>query len=144
GTNKPAGSATSIYMDGGPDAAALLAWDLSSIPAGSIVESVRIDLYVTNASRVAYPAYALLQPWSNDATWAATGTGSFWDSAGALGLADRGPLMGEFSALRKGAATFTLDAGGVDVVQSWIDNPDANHGLVFQNYHSSDGIIIVS
>ncbi len=144
GSNKSAGSVTGLFMDGGPDAAALLAWDLSSIPAGSVVDSVRLDLYVTNSSKVAYSAYGLLQSWTNDATWAATGTGSSWSTAGAQGSADRGLLVGQLSAPKNGATSFSFNAGGLAMVQSWIDNPDTNFGIIFQDYSSSDGVIVAS
>jgi hypothetical protein len=74
----PAGSGKDVYS--------LLRWDLSSIPAGSEVSSVSIDLNVTNASNQSYQLYELKRPWvERAATWLLYASGSSWEVAGAKG-----------------------------------------------------------
>ena len=64
------GTATSFDVDGDPDIAALLRWDVSAIPTGSIVVSAAIDLYVSNSTKQNYEVYALQRAWDElSATW---------------------------------------------------------------------------
>src|SRR5919199_6316186 len=62
GGDEPSGSGKDIY--------ALLRFDLSSIPAGSTIESATLKLNITNPSVNTYQAYALTRAWvENQATW---------------------------------------------------------------------------
>ncbi|MEX0611317.1 MAG: DNRLRE domain-containing protein, partial [Pirellulales bacterium] len=64
------GTVTAFDVDGSPDIAALLKWDVSAIPTDSIVVSAAIELNVTNATKHNYEVYALQRAWDElSATW---------------------------------------------------------------------------
>jgi hypothetical protein len=134
---KAAGSTTSLTVDGKSDAAALLRWDTSSIPAGSVVQSVSITVNVATASLAGgYDIYAVSQNWTETAaTWKNYSKTNLWQVAGATGTNDHGPnVVGTFTASKKGLTTIPLNAAGLALVQSWVDNPAGNFGFIIQNY----------
>ncbi|RPH97185.1 MAG: DNRLRE domain-containing protein [Lysobacterales bacterium] len=141
------GLATSLQVDGddpagsGNDLNILLAWDLGAIPAGAIVEAASIRMEVTNLSTGSYTCYALLTNWVEaQTTWNRASTAAAWGAAGAASAADRDstPLC-TVSAAATGALTVPLNAAGLARVQSWIDAPTGNHGLVIGNSATTDG-----
>jgi hypothetical protein len=119
----------------------LLAWDLSQVPAGSVVESVTIQLNITNTSSQTYELYAMLRQWDeNAATWNQAMNGSAWAVAGAQGTGDHGTTaIGSISPTDKGLYQLSLNAAGIAAVQAWIDNPNSNFGLIIQDYSNSSG-----
>jgi myo-inositol-hexaphosphate 3-phosphohydrolase len=140
--NATGGAATSLKLDGSPDRGVLLAWDISSLPTGSSVQSANIQLQITDASSQTYPVYGLVRPWQEQqATWKIASTGVNWASAGAQGANDRNATqIGTLSARRTGQATLILNAAGVALVQSWVNNPATNHGIIIQRYSASNAI----
>ncbi|MCU0991010.1 MAG: metallophosphoesterase, partial [Xanthomonadales bacterium] len=125
----------------GNDMNILLAWDLGAIPAGAIVEAASIRLEVTNPSAGSYTCYSLLRGWVEaQATWNRASTAAAWGAAGAASATDRDatPLC-TISAATTGALTVPLNAAGVARVQSWIDAPAGNHGLLIGNSATTDG-----
>jgi hypothetical protein len=145
--NSPAanyGGATSLKVDGddpggsGKDASSLLRWDLSSVPAGSKVDSASVTVNVTNPSSQTYQIYDLERPWvESAATWLQYASGSAWQAAGAKGSLDRGSQVGSISAPSTGKQTFTLSPA---LVQRWLDNPASNQGIIIANATNTDGI----
>ena len=136
------GSVTTLKMDGSPDEASLIRWDLSSIPAGSIVHTARIVLNVTNTGKT-YELYKLKRDWvENQVTWRISATGIAWAVAGAQGDADRDPtILGLLSARALGLTPIELNASGIAAVQSWVNDPASNFGFILQNYTTaSDGL----
>ena len=83
--------------------------------------------------------YYLTAPWTtvpgSNLGWIHRGTGQNWASPGALGQ-DADVLAGKSFVLSgitgSGAQTITVNLDPA-VVQSWIDNPDANQGLLLVN-----------
>ncbi len=136
------GAATTLDLDGSPDIADLLYWDLTAIPAGSIIESASIQLNVTNTSSQAYELYVMERAWDEmAATWNLAATGSAWGTAGALSTADRGTdIVGTLTAASTGLNLTTLNAAGIAAVQAWIDGPANNFGLIIQDYVNSNGV----
>jgi hypothetical protein len=67
-------------MDGSPDIASLIGWDLSAIPAGSTILSAAIELTIANRSTAAYSILALDRAWEEFGAHVATSR-----SGGALG-----------------------------------------------------------
>src|SRR5829696_904869 len=142
--NKNHGTATSLGVDGdepagtGKDKSALLKWNLSTIPAGSKISSASVRLNVTNNSTETYQAYELKRPWVESATtWRLYAAGNSWQIAGARGSLDRGTTVaGNVSPSTTGKQTFTLSP---DVVQSWVDNPASNNGIIIANESNTDG-----
>ena len=73
------GTATTLVTDGSPDVSDLLYWDISSIPAGSVIDSAAIQLNATTTGKQAYPLYVMNRAWDElSATWNQAATGSPW------------------------------------------------------------------
>jgi hypothetical protein len=142
------GGATSLLIDGddpsrsGNDKAALLRWDVSAIPPGSIVQEAGLTLQVFNASPNTYGVYEIKRSWAeNTATWQQAQSGTAWQSPGAAGTADRGStLLGALTPTSTGLYVITLNSAGLALVQSWINNPAANHGLIIADTGQTDGV----
>lgn len=145
-TNTNYGDFTEIWIDGSPDYATLLKWDISAIPVGSIVNSATIELYVTNTSSGTYEVYTLQRAWDElSATWQQYAAGQNWATAGATNNSDRSPtVLGSVSPSSMGTYVITLNAAGVAAVQAWINDPSANHGLLIQDYGISSGADFLS
>jgi hypothetical protein len=122
----------------GKDKSALLRWDFSTIPAGSKIGSASVTLNVTNNSTETYQAYALSRPWvESAATWLLYDAVNPWQSAGAKGSLDRGTtVVGSVSPSAAGKQTFALSP---DVVQSWVNSPASNNGIIIANATNTDG-----
>jgi hypothetical protein len=136
------GTATTLEVDGSPDYAGLVSWDLSSIPAGKTVTAVTVTFNVTDISASAYEFYALKRPWTETgATWNVASAGVNWQTAGANGSNDRETtVLGAITGSTTGLKTVTLNSSGIAKVQSWINNPATNYGLVILDYANSDGL----
>jgi hypothetical protein len=140
------GSVTSIDVDGSPDIAALLRWDVSAIPVGSIITSVAIDLYVSNSSKQNFEVYALQKAWDEfSATWQRFAANGTWSTAGATGGADRSAaVLGALGPGGTGIQRILLNAAGIAAVQAWINNPASNFGIILQDYGAADGVDIAT
>jgi hypothetical protein len=142
------GAASSLIADGNPDFGALFKWDLSSIPAGSTLQSATFSVNVTGTSADTYEIYELKRNWTElQATWTRAATGSNWQSAGAQGSLDRGStVLGTVTATATGPSTFTLNAAGLAVVQGWVNNPATNFGFILQDYANTtkDDLVLSS
>jgi glucose/arabinose dehydrogenase/PKD repeat protein len=138
------GTSTTLGADGdepagsGKDKSSLLKWSVSTIPAGSKISSASVTLNVTNSSTQTYHAYGLRQPWvESAATWTLYAAGQPWQIAGANGSLDReAQAAGTINASTTGKQTFTLSP---DLVQSWVDNPAGNNGIIITDTSSTDG-----
>jgi ferric-dicitrate binding protein FerR (iron transport regulator) len=137
------GTKTSLQVDGdnpggtGNDLHMLLRWDLSSIPKGSKIQSVVITLRSTQPAHHAFSVYALRRTWTEEeATWVRP-----WQEPGASGSRDRGAaLLGSLVPLDSDVHVIRLNAEGVTLVQSWIDAPESNHGLVIPGGEITNGL----
>jgi uncharacterized protein YjiK len=140
------GTDATLYIDGSPDLSSLVYWDLTIIPPGSIVQSVDIQTNVQDASSTAYELYELKRPWvESEATWNQFAPGQNWQTAGAQGSQDKGStVLGAISGSSTGSNTTSLNSAGIALVQSWIDDPNSNHGLIIQNYNNSNGLDLSS
>ncbi len=133
------GSNAVLEVDGSPDSAALLGWDVSAIPAGSIVTSARLELNITNATSDNYEIYALQRAWDElSATWEQAAAGTPWSTSGGSGSGDHSTtVLGQLAASSTGAYQLALNAAGLAAVQSWVNDPSTNHGLIFQDYDNA-------
>jgi hypothetical protein len=88
----------------------------------------------------------MLRDWNEaTATWTQASSGINWAAIGAQGTSDRSAIqLGTLRATSKGTATVELNATGIALVQSWIDNPSSNFGIVIQNYNNSNALKIAS
>jgi hypothetical protein len=140
------GTNTTLEVDGSPDYAGLVSWDLTSIPAGKTVTAVSITFNVTDISGSAYELYALKRTWSETtATWNLASTGVSWQTVGANGANDRETtVLGSLTGSTAGLKTITLNSSGIAKVQSWINTPSTNYGLILLDYANADGLDINS
>jgi hypothetical protein len=141
------GGATTLLVDGKPDYAALLKWDLSSIPGDKTVKSVTLTFNVVAASSQVYELYALKRDWSEtDATWVKATAAVNWSTAGANNTTgDReNTVLGTVSSASVGTKTFVLNSAGIAKVQSWITTPATNFGFILQDYTVTKGLDITS
>jgi hypothetical protein len=139
------GTATTLLMDGSPDYAALIKWDLSSIPAGKTVTAVTIAFNVVDSSSGTFELYALKRDWTETgATWNQFAAGSAWQTVGANGANDRETVACGAATGNTGVRTVTLNATGIAKVQAWINAPATNYGFAILDYAVSNGLDVSS
>ena len=140
------GTANELKVDGSPDEAALFRWDVSAIPTGSIIVSAAIELNAVSSTNGNFEVYALQRAWDEiSATWNRYSSSGNWATAGANGAGDHSTtVLGQFAPPAKGINRITLNTAGVAAVQSWINNPAANFGVILKDYTISDGVSISS
>lgn len=140
------GTATTLLIDGSPDYATVMKWDLSSIPVGKTVTNVTLTFNVTDVSTQAYTFYALKRAWSESSTtWQLAQTGTSWQTAGANGANDRETTaLGSITGSATGAKTITLNSAGIAKVQAWVNTPANNFGFVLLDYAQSNGLDVSS
>jgi|GEM_PF-714396 len=141
------GEDVSLLVDGSPDYATLMRWDLSAVAPGVEVTSAFLNVYVTNTSIDEYSLYPVRASWDeNVASWNQAMTGVPWAQAGAADVQDRlGEAIGTLAAPDSGWVRVELNDVGRAWVANWINNPATNHGLVIQNFDSAeDGIDFLS
>ncbi len=139
-------SSTTCETDGddgsGVDKSCLIRWDVSQIPAGASVLSASLGFRITDGTANTYQLYAVKRAWSEaQATWSAASTGVAWQTAGALGAADRGAVVGTLTG--SGARSVTLNADGIALVQAWV-NGGLNAGILLANASNTDGLDVAS
>jgi hypothetical protein len=116
-------------------------WDISTIPSGSIVTGATLTtVNVVNSSSQVYEIYEMKRSWvEGQATWNAYATGQNWQTAGASGALDRGSTVLGTMAGGTGSQTFSLNAAGIALIQTWVDNGAANIGVIIQDYVNTNG-----
>lgn len=146
------GSNATLYADGdepsgsGRDISALIRWELSSIPSGSIIDAVTVTVRVNNATTNTYPLYALTRDWSEgSATWQKATSTTGWEVAGAKGVSDRnGTVLGSLTASGTGTYSITFNSAGLARVQQWVDTPASNFGIILASTSNTDGVDLAS
>ncbi len=143
--NSNYGSDPRVIMEG-TGAPGLLKFDLSSIPPGSVVQSVDLVVQVVNGTSNPYPLFDLKRDWAEgEATWNQAKAGFRWQTAGAMGIADRGTAtLGTLGPAPQGAATVALNSVGIGVVQGWVNKPATNFGLIVHGATSTDSLQLES
>jgi hypothetical protein len=131
---------------GTTDKSILIKWGNLNIPAGSTVQSASIRVKVTNMSVQSYELYQLRRDWDDGlATWTQYTGGASWQIAGAEGSNDRGSsAVGSITTSATGFKTFNLNAAGIALVQSWVDDPASNYGFIITDSSADDGLDITS
>jgi hypothetical protein len=122
---------------------ALLRWDLSSIPPGSHVRTASVSLHVTEPSRGAsFYFHEPARAWTeSEATWKLAQAGSPWRLPGSLGGVERwGPPLGALTPLVKGEYSAVLNESGIALVQSWVNAPSSNLGLLLASPEPNAGL----
>jgi hypothetical protein len=139
-------SATTLLIDGSPDYAALLRWDLAAIPAGKVVTSAQLSFNVLDVSSQSYELYALKRSFDEaSTTWQRASTTTAWQAVGANGANDRETsVLGAVVGSAAGTLTVALNAAGIAKLQSWINTPAGNFGFVMLDYSQSNGLDLSS
>ncbi|OQB25717.1 MAG: Disaggregatase related repeat protein [Chloroflexi bacterium ADurb.Bin180] len=126
--------------------ASLVAFDLSAIPAGAVIEEATLDLYATgwSGADLNLSAYAVRTPWAEgEASWNLALAGVPWAVAGGNGTP--GDRAGEptDSLMTRGPNrwySFHL----TDLVQAWVDGTTANYGVLLRGDGSTNSLILAS
>src|SRR4029079_11956969 len=89
---------------------------------------------------------ALKRGWSEaTATWTSAQTGTAWQTAGALGAADRDSLtLASVTASATGTVQVSWTAAGIAKVQQWVDDPTQNFGVVLGSATNTNGLDIAT
>jgi len=144
------GSAGSLNVDGddpnnSQDVFALLRLEPPVIPAGSHIDSIQLQLNITNDTPLTYKIYEMKRDWSEDqATWNQAAAGVPWQTAGAKGTEDRGAILASVGPLPVGIQRITLNEAGKDAVIRWANNPGSNHGFIIADEVSTNGFDFTS
>ena len=115
--------------------AALLRFELSSIPSGVTTERAILALYIgwrTNGHPIEMSAYELLRAWEeNEATWNKALDGQAWYGAGASGVGtDRSGEAVDVKIIQRTEGWITLDI--TPLVVRWVDQGVDNYGLIIR------------
>jgi hypothetical protein len=124
----------------GDEKSVALRWDVSAIPAGSTIDEVTITLDVINATDSrGYYAYPLSRDWTEaHATWSDFDDALQWQVPGASGSLDRAAVpVAKWVPRATGKQAFSLNPA---LVQSWLDAPSTNHGILVANEDNSNGV----
>ena len=115
---------------------ALMRWDLSSIPVGSVIQSARLELYSTyrdRAAQIDISAYKVLAPWQESSTtWNLASTGVPWAQAGcrAIGTDRAGTAAAATTILATDPVPGWYAWTITSLVQEWVSAPESNHGFI--------------
>jgi hypothetical protein len=140
------GDSTDI-SETGMDRSALVGWDLSAIPRGVQVIWAEIGIQVVNDSGGRpFGIYALKREWvEGQVTWQGPAKGVAWQIPGAQGGNDRDATsLGALAPAVLGPCAVPLNRAGLAVVQAWIGNPAANHGVIVADTNNGDALIFKS
>lgn len=108
----------------------LIQWDLSQIPVDAVINKADIKLSVTNSSKGEYQLYAMTSAWRE-------GSSLTWDKVS--GDSHRSHVLsGSVTPTAKGWYTLNLNHNGIQQVQSWVNNPEDNHGFMIVDNNSDD------
>ncbi len=155
------GATTPLMVDSdepynsGNDLSALLYWDISTIPAGSTIESASITVYVEDVTvSPGFDMYAMTQAWTEGTgNGSATGNGATWNTydgatawpGGAGGSGDRGSTaLATLAATSTGSYQVALNASGVAVLGDWVNTPANNKGFMIHAGSTSNGLDFTS
>jgi hypothetical protein len=132
--NWPAGS--------GKDAAMLLQWDITEVPADAFVLRATITVTVFDGSPQTYNVVGLRHAWTESATWNEASPGVAWAAPGARGAGDRhGTGRSTMTGSSTGSYSFELDHM---LAQKWVTDPSKNHGVIIENANNGNRLQVRS
>ncbi len=109
------------------EVAALLQWNVSTIPASATVTFAKITLNLTNPSSGDYDILEQLHSWDEyTVNW--------------TDLSTAPSSSGTISAGSSGAVTFDLNNEGLALVQGWVDGSIPNNGVAIRTQGTNNGI----
>jgi len=139
------GSASTIQVGPGGNKAALLRFDLSSIPFGAPIRAAVLKLYVLSRTGSRIPllvnVHRLSRSWTvSETTWLSATLDEAWAAPGAEGSEDRETVVTDSRFIHR------LDTWGTwylfdvtNLVRAWMQSPADNYGLILKGvgYSSS-------
>ncbi len=140
-------SSRTLEVDGaGSQAVSLLSWNIASIPTAAVVTRVQLGVTVSNPSVGEYLIYQVKNAWRvSEATWLRTRAERLWNRPGTRSNLDRGTqVLGRLRASSTGPHMVELNALGIAVVQSWVNESTPNYGFVVDSPGESDGLDFAS
>jgi hypothetical protein len=127
-------------LDGGVTERGLLKFDLSGIPAGSVINSATLSLYVTtdaSSNARTFRVYKVKRIWvENQVTWNAYSTGNNWQTAGGGGAND---IDTSFIGSRAFSASETLN-----VFVSWSLDAAAVQSMIPGGAWTNNGFMVAA
>ena len=118
--------------DSGSELAILLRWQDISIPAGAQVVGASFTVNITNSGHQ-YDISRVNRDWDEgEVTWNQAANGQSWQTAGAKGASDSGPLVGSLVG-GVGSNTIDLNAAGMAMVESWLADASSNFGILIDS-----------
>jgi hypothetical protein len=123
--------------------AALLSFDLSTLPPTSRVREASLELFVRDTVSQPRPAHGLTRAWSEtSATWTGADETTAWATPGALAGQDYDlAAAADLTATAPGPVSVPLNAAGVQLVQDWISGARANHGFIVPAPAASSNLV---
>ena len=112
----------------------LLKFDLSTVPPGSTILEANLylytDWYVSVPGRsTTVSIYKLHRNWvPSETTWRRFNATTFWHTEGADHSTDRSEIASASTVVNAVNKQFTWNVR--DLVQSWVDNPGSNYGMI--------------
>ncbi len=123
------------FSGGGVPARALLRFNLSDIPQGSVVTSAALTVTVTRSGTATpqlYSLHRLLTDWTESAaTWDDSGV-SAWSGGNFAPPPDATATLGS-----SGGSTFGSSTGLINTVQRWLTNSASNFGWMLRNQNEA-------
>jgi len=140
------GAAATLQVDGdepsgtSTDMSIVIRWYFTGIPASATVDAVRIHFNTLNVGG-GYSCFALLRDWNQDeVTWNLASAGNPWGAPGAEAVTDRDSLpLCTFNAGSTGPITIDLNAEGIALVQSWVNDTADNNGIIIADPVTTNG-----
>jgi hypothetical protein len=114
----------------------LLHFDLTLIPADSIVAEATLNLYVISKSNDTTPPieasiYGVLAEWlASEATWNEALSGAVWESPGCNGPGDRRLTWDDQQELYEVETWVSWDVS--DLARTWVADAERNQGLILK------------
>jgi hypothetical protein len=129
----------------------LIQFDLSDLPTDQQVRGALLSLRTTGRDdrlrNLWITAYQMTRPWDPAVVnWERAATGQPWGAPGAAGPTDHNPLPEDITRTQKAESIYGLSGNRfywdlTDLVQRWVSNPAANHGLLLVGC-GQDGALI--
>ncbi len=129
------GSSGILYLRSNDIIAALLHFDLTSIPQDATVQEATLSLYVnyrSNTNLLAARVYGVLRPWVvSETTWLSATQDIAWAVPGANGIgSDRSGLPVDGLGFDSVNQWYTVTVSSL--VQTWVADPATNRGLIIK------------
>jgi hypothetical protein len=122
------GSSVDVGSDGTQSSRTLLVWDLSFLPANTLVQNATLGLYLQGESTttpLGVAVHRVTTPWTVSATWNDADTGFPWSTPG--GDFDAAP---DASATVGGTTGVTSTWDVTALARRWVDGSVANDGML--------------